>query len=149
MLYPYNAANLAKERYCSFAAIMKPYLRPRWQGIDTLELYLSGIRAYWRDRRADFLQVEGLPGTASHARARETIRAQIDGGWLISFLLLYHRNHVFADFQWHWFNLAGYREFNGAFYVKAVTYGNFRWLDFREVWDTGYQRKGGLICISA
>ena len=29
--------------------------------------------------------------------------------------------------------------------VKAVTYGNYEWLDLKELWDTGYEKKGGLI----
>ena len=29
--------------------------------------------------------------------------------------------------------------------VKAVSYGEWVWLDFKALWDTGYDEKGGLI----
>ena len=29
--------------------------------------------------------------------------------------------------------------------VKIVTYSGYRWFDFRRLWDTGYDHKGGLI----
>ena len=51
------------------------------------------------------------------------------------------------DYHWHWFNLAGYEKRGERFLVKAVTYGSFRWLDLEELWDTGYERKGGLIRV--
>lgn len=41
--------------------------------------------------------------------------------------------------------LTGYKKEAGHFSVKAVTYGGARWLDFRGLWDTGYEKKGGLI----
>ena len=30
-------------------------------------------------------------------------------------------------------------------FVKAVTYGEWAWVDFDRLWDTGYEQKGGLI----
>ena len=42
--------------------------------------------------------------------------------------------------------LRGYDEKpDGRFLVKAVTYGAYEWLDFAKLWNTGYDRKGGLI----
>ena len=32
--------------------------------------------------------------------------------------------------------------------VKAVTYSGHQWLDFRTLWDTGYESKGGLVLYS-
>ena len=29
--------------------------------------------------------------------------------------------------------------------VKVTTYGSFLWVGFDELWDTGHQRKGGLV----
>lgn len=149
LLYPYDAHRLGKKEYLAFSAIMKPYLHPNWQGIDTLDRYLSGVTAYWRDVGADTLKADGLPGTVSWKEAAQQIRERIDSGILIPFLLLYHKSPVFHDFQWHWFNLAGYEEFEEEFYVKAVTYGSFRWLNLQELWNTGYWKKGGLIRIFA
>ena len=42
--------------------------------------------------------------------------------------------------------MSGYDEKpDGRFLVKAVTYGAYEWLDFAKLWNTGYDRKGGLI----
>lgn len=147
VLYPYHADNLNKTDYQAFSAVMKKYLHPNWQGIDTLERYISGIAAYWNHSGMGVLKADGLPGTASWEKAAMQIKEQIDNKILIPFLLLYHKNIVFKDFQWHWFNLAGYEEFEDEFYVKAVTYGEFHWLNLRELWNTGYRRKGGIIRI--
>lgn len=148
-LYPYEAHSLSKKDYLAFSGRMKQYLHPSWQGIDTLERYLSGLTAYWHDTGADDLKADGVSGTASWKEAAKQVRGQIDCGILVPYLLLYHKSPVFHDFQWHWFNLAGYEEFDGEFYVKAVTYGSFRWFNLQELWNTGYRKKGGLIRIIA
>ena len=57
-LYPYEAFNLSKKDYLAFSGRMKHYLHPSWQGIDTLERYLSGLTAYWHDTGADGLKAE-------------------------------------------------------------------------------------------
>lgn len=147
-LYPYDPRRLNKKDYLAFSAMIKPYLRPRLRGIDTLKLYISGLSAYWNDVGAKQLRIDGLPGTAPWGEARERIREQIDGDMPVPFLLLHHKNRSLSNYQWHWFNLAGYGELDGKFYVKAVTYGNFRWLDLRELWDTGCRKKGGLIRVT-
>lgn len=149
MLYPYDAYSLNKQDYLSFSNIMKPYLHPRWQGIDTLDLYIAGLTAYFHDAGAHTLKADGLSGAVSWKIAAEQIKEQIDHGILVPFLLLYHKSRVLSDLQWHWFNLAGYEEFDGEFYVEAVTYGSFRWVDLRELWNTGYRRKGGIVRILA
>ena len=33
--------------------------------------------------------------------------------------------------------------------VKAVTYGEYRWIDFERLWDTGFAKRGGLILFDA
>jgi len=146
-LYPYDAHHLRKKDYLAFSAVMKPYLRPRAHGINTLEIYISGLSAYWQDRGTGFLKMEGLSGTASWQEAKTTIKEQIECEMLVPFLLLHHKNRLFDDFQWHWFNLAGYEESGGKFHVKAITYGSFFWMDLEELWDTGYPEKGGIISV--
>ena len=95
----------------------------------------------------NILETEGLSGTLSWQKAAKQIQEQIDSDILVPFLLLYHKNYALKDFQWHWFNLAGYEIFDTEFYVKAVTYGNFWWLNLQELWNTGYRKKGGIIHI--
>jgi len=146
-LYPYNAYNLNKKDYLEFSSIMKSYLHPSWQGIDTIERYLAGLMAYFHHSGINILETEGLSGTLSWQKAAKQIQEQIDSDILVTFLLLYHKNYALKDFQWHWFNLAGYEIFDTEFYVKAVTYGNFWWLNLQELWNTGYRKKGGIIHI--
>lgn len=146
-LYPGDPFHVTREDYHTFSKRMKPYLHPRWQGIDTLNIYLSGLTAYWRDVGVSGLRGSGLPGSAPWTQARDLVRAQVDAGIPTPCLLLYHTNPTFWDFQWHWFNLAGYEEFDGDFLVRAVTYGTDFWLDLQELGNTCRRRKGGLIQI--
>ena len=32
--------------------------------------------------------------------------------------------------------------------VKTVTYGNYKWIDLKKLWNTGHERKGGLIIFN-
>ena len=146
-LYPFAADQLTRNDYIALSKIVKPYLRPRLGGIDTLQLYSSGIRKFWEDRGVSFLELVEVPGTAPWKEARELILTQIDSGMLVPYLLLFHRNRAWKDFHWHWFNLAGYEIRKSHSLVKAVTYGGYRWLDLKELWETGYERKGGFISI--
>lgn len=144
-LYPYNAHCPTKREYLAFSKIMKPYLRPRWQGIDTLQIYLAGFSDYCRDVKVHSLKAEGLPGSAPFSEAKSVVKSQIDAGIPIPFLLLYHKSRLLKDFQWHWFNLAGYKDLAGEFYVKAITYGSEYWLNLEQLWDTGHEKRGGMI----
>ena len=31
--------------------------------------------------------------------------------------------------------------------VKAVTYSSYEWLDFEELWNTGYENRGAMVLI--
>jgi len=132
-LYPYEIKRLDKEDYINFSKIMKPYLKPRFHGIDTLDIFIDGFYKYLQD-------------VGAKEAAREII-SQIDKGISIPFLLLRHKNVNFKDLVWHWFMLVGYEEFEDEFYVKIATYGGFRWLSFYELWETGFEHKGGIVLI--
>lgn len=144
-LYPYDIANITKEDYIKFAMIMKPYLRPRLSGINTLKLYMDGFSKYMADRCSREIIMEPLDGSEPVEQAREALQQQINAGFPIPCLILHHRNKTFRNYDWHWFMLTGYESYEDTCMVKAATYGGFRWLDFGELWDTGYRKKGGLI----
>ena len=146
-LYPFDQERPCKEDYIQFSKQMKPYLRPRWKGIDTLDIYLEGIHAYWKDVGCEALEAAGFSGTEPFEEARRMVRQQIDLEMLVPFLTLHHKNPKLKDYVWHWYNLAGYKEAGEEFFVKAVTYGEFEWLDLRELWDTGFERRGGMILL--
>ena len=126
---------------------MKPYLKPRFHGIDTLEIFTDGFYKYLQDVGAPDVQLTGCPGEVPAKEAAREIISQIDKGISIPFLLLRHKNVNFKDLVWHWFMLVGYEEFEDEFFVKIATYGGFRWLSFYELWETGFGRKGGMVLI--
>jgi len=73
------------------------------------------------------------------------LKYQIDNGFPVPCLTLNHKNPLLDDYVWHWFLLTGYEIVNGNWFVKAVSYGYGRWLNFDLLWDTGFDKKGGLI----
>ena len=109
-LYPHPIQEISWNEYHEFAYIMKHYLCPRPNGIDTLELFMEGFGEYLKD-------------------------------------MLKHKNEKgpLEDYIWHWFILAGYEETGNDLLVKAVSYGEYKWFSLKEMWDTGYDKKGGMI----
>lgn len=148
-LYPGDAGCLTKQAYKEFSMKMKPYLKPRAGGIDRLETYIEGYARYLADLGNEdgrSLHMEPLHGEADVEEAKAAVRRQIDRGLPVPYLLLYHKDKKqFGDFTWHWFLLTGYQEREGRFYVTAATYGAATRLDFEEMWDTGYEKKGGMV----
>ena len=50
--------------------------------------------------------------------------------------------------MWHWFLIVGYEKTEDDLLVKIATYGKYRWISFKNLWDTGYEEKGGMIIIT-
>lgn len=148
-LYPYdNLAALTKQSYEQFAMEMKPYLKPRYSGIDKLSIYIDGFGKYLSDHGADNVHLTGFDGHESYSAARAFVTDRINSGYPVPYLNLRHRDPDFADFVWHWFLLTGYAVFDDVLMVKAVSYGEYVWLDFARLWNTGYTRKGGMISVT-
>lgn len=147
-LYPFDSNQLDKESYIAFSKIMKPYLRPRFRGIDTLDLYIDGIRAYFNDVKEQDLSVSGFGGDQDVEEAIKKVKQQIDDKIPIPFLLLKHKKKSLDFFTWHWFLIVGYEAYEEELMVKVATYGAYHWLSLRELWDTGYQEKGGMILLN-
>ena len=144
-LYPYDVHALTKQDYIDFSMKMKPYLRPRRNGVDALEIYMEGFEKYLADRGCASIRMKPLAGTEAVSRAKEALAAQIDRGFPVPCLVLKHKNPMFKDYVWHWFLLTGYDTAGDSCMAKAVTYGEWQWLDMDELWDTGFEKKGGLI----
>ncbi len=153
-LYPYDLQNISKADYERFAMYMKPYLRPRYSGINKLETYTEGFGRYLTDKGlrvnaepdAD-ISLTGFSGSKSYSEARRLVMDSIDAGFPISYLNLYHRDPYFRDFVWHWFIIAGYAVFSDIMMVKIISYGKSFWFDFAKLWNTGHRRKGGMIQV--
>ena len=145
-LCPFSTDQLRGRDYVAFFKTVKPYLRPRLMGINRLEIFVAAFKKFLKEHGTLFLDVLPWSGDHDEQNTVETIKQQIDRGFLIPYLLLHHKNPNFENYEWHWFLLTGYDEKpDGRFLVKAVTYGAYEWLDFAKLWNTGYDRKGGLI----
>ena len=145
-LCPFSTDQLRGRDYVAFFKTVKPYLRPRLMGINRLEIFVAAFKKFLKEHGTFFLDVLPWSGDHDEQNTVETIKQQIDRGFLIPYLLLHHKNPYFENYEWHWFLLTGYDEKpDGRFLVKAVTYGAYEWLDFAKLWNTGYDRKGGLI----
>lgn len=155
-LYPYSLSPVKKEEYVDFADKMRPYLSPRPMGINRLDIYMDGIEKYFRDAGSPDLITEPVDGNLPWEEAAEKLRTEIDAGYPVACLILKHKNPKMEDFVWHWFLLIGYETGeNGCqaedgeahLSVKTVTYSEAQWLDFQELWETGYREKGGLVLL--
>ena len=108
---------------------------------------MEGFGEYLKDVHEENLMMEALHGTHAYEEAREAVMRQIDSDSPIPYLMLKHQNkngHL-EDYIWHWFILAGYEETEDDLMVKAVSYGEYKWFSLKELWDTGYDKKGGMI----
>ena len=76
-LYPYDAAHLTREDYVAFSMKMKPYLRPRVNGVNKLYMFTEGFGKYLADAGERGLSLEELPGTESCGAAEDTSTADI------------------------------------------------------------------------
>ena len=146
-LYPFNPERLSRNDFVRFASFMKPYLSPRYHGIDFLETYICGLYDYMAGVGTNSLTLEGISGSVGYDLFAEAVTDQIDRNIPVPFLLLNHRDKRLDDFEWHWFNLAGYEELDGDVNVLTVTYGEYQWFSLRLLHATGYDRKGGMIRI--
>ncbi len=144
-LYPYEQKHLTKRDYIRFGMVMKPYLRPRWSGVDTLDIYIDGFQKYLSEHRCKTICMTPFYGDRTVSEAEKALKKQIDSELPVPCLILNHKSRALKDYEWHWFLLTGYELFEDKCLVKAVTYGSWQWLDFEELWNTGYQRKGGLV----
>lgn len=147
-LYPFDTNQLTKKDFLAFGKQMKPYLRPRITGVNTLQIYLDGVRSYLKDCHAEGLHLEGFSGNLPVVAAKTMVRHQIDNNIPIPFLLLRHKKPELRNLVWHWFILGGYREYDNKFFVKIITYGNYHWVNLEDLWNTGYAQKGGMIILN-
>lgn len=144
-LYPHEKNHISKADYVDFAYVMEPYLKPRETGIDRLDIYIDGFTAFLHDRQVTDISMTPWDGHKDIAATQNVIIEQINSGWPIPCLTLLHRHPLMEDYVWHWYIINGYETFADTMMVKTVTYGTWRWFDLSVLWNTGYDRKGGLI----
>ncbi len=144
-LYPFDINEISRKDYTRFGMKMKPYLRPRFSGINKTSIYVDGLSEYLKDLGETRIRIRDFQGDEDVKLAGKHVMEQIDKGFLIPFLTLNHKDRKLKDYVWHWYILNGYRYDGEKLWVKAVTYGEYQWIDFDELWDTGYSNKGGMI----
>ncbi len=157
---PFDPHDFSRADYVDFAHVMEKYLWPRRTGIDKLSIFVDGYEKYLRDRgvTADTadgasgggiiaVRLDTLDGTEPYEKAAEALIRQIDAGFPVPTLILNHKNKKYKDYVWHWFLINGYEEREGTLMVKAVTYSNYEWMDLKQLWDTGYERRGGFVLV--
>lgn len=167
---PGAALGIDRDTYIRFTEVMKPYLHPRWSGIDKLYLFTEGLARYYEEQGVIDMEMEEFDGGNDVVEAIERVKEQINAGYPIPCLILNHRNPAMEDYIWHWFLLVGYETKDTTevaeeqenhvimkdgteaesgsmddFYVKTATYSEADWVRFSELWNTGYPVKGGLI----
>ena len=142
---PENAAAMTKDDYVRFAYEMKPYLSPRMTGIDRLEIFISGYARYLSDKGETRLTMSPFSGGEPYEKALNAVKRQIDDGYPVAALILNHRDKRLEDYVWHWFLINGYDETQDDFLVKTVTYSHYRWISLRDLWNTGFHRRGGFV----
>ena len=147
-LCPHAHDNVSRDDYVDFAYIMEPYLRPRWTGIDRLDIYIDGFSKYLHDHDINDISLSPWSGERNLEDTKTIIKQQIDQGWPIPCLTLKHTHPAMDDYVWHWYIINGYEQFDNTLMVKTVTYGTWRWFDLATLWDTGNSPKGGLILFS-
>jgi len=146
-LYPFNINSLQKEDYIKFSKSMKEHLYPRMKGIDTLELYIDGFKSYLDCVKDEDININPFSGENSVYEGEKTVISQINKEIPIPFLLLKHKNKYMDELIWHWFLIVGYKEIDEDLFVKVATYGKYKWVSFEELWESGYNKKGGMIIV--
>ena len=147
-LYSYDIAHISCADYERFAMLMKPYLRPRYSGINRTSTYIEGLSAYLEDHGYK-CDITDFDLNSRYSEARSFVTDSIDAGFPVAYLNLYHRDPAFSDFVWHWFLLAGYAVYSDTMMVKVISYGECYWFDFARLLNTGHHRKGGMVRINS
>lgn len=143
-LCDFDTNNFSKSDYVRLTNIMKPYLHPRMSGVNKTSMFIDGFKKYLADKGSN-IKLSSFDGNEKAYKARAFVKAQIDNALPVPVLVLYHQNKLFKDYTWHWFIINGYNEVEGKMLVKVVSYGEWKWFDFDELWNSGYSKKGGLI----
>ena len=146
-LYPFNRNLLHKEDYIKFSETMKEHLYPRKDGIPTLELYIDRFKSYLDSVKDEYINISSFSAKRPIYEGEKIIINQINKGIPIPFLLLRHKNKDMYELIWHWFLIVGYKEIEEELFVKIATYGKYQWVLFRKIWESGHNKKGGIIII--
>lgn len=77
-LYPFDVRNLSRRDYVDFSMKMKPYLKPRVNGVNKLWMFTEGFGNYLSDCGEHGIIMEELSGSRSSC-GRQIRQRKIDG----------------------------------------------------------------------
>lgn len=137
--------NIPWSAYEEFTQYMKPYLRPRFQGVDRLEIFTDAANKYLSDHGVTGLEVDSLSADVSYNVFEETLVRQIDRDIPVPCLILRHKQKNLNDFSWHWFWFSGYKKTEERCLVETISYGQSHTFSLYELWRSEHKRKGGVI----
>lgn len=144
-LYHGDVNNITKAEYESFAMRMKPFLSPRFSGINRLEIFADGFDDYLKSVGDTAIKMSFLYSDCEYGRFLTEVKRLIDIGMPVPMLVLRHKEPRLADFVWHWFWIAGYEEFEDTCIVKVISYGTYHYFSLYDLWNSGHSEKGGII----
>lgn len=142
-LYPYETEIITKAQFRKFAKTMYRYVYPGRRGMPETGMFEAGFSAYAAST-GETVRYETLSGEADAAAAEAFIRAAVDGGRSVQYLLLEHCAPDVDDIEWHWFTVTGYDDADG-FDIIFSTWGERRQENLAKLWETGKEERGGLL----
>ena len=145
---PYLPDSMTIKDYDEYSMILKPYIRPRFNGVTRLSIFTEGFGRYLKDRGYE-AEFELCVGKDDSDKARDFIIEALSRNLPVACLILSHRDPDLKDLNWHWFSLTGYEYVDGRFCVVYHTYGEKLTVDFEKLWNTGSPIKGGLVALKA
>ena len=147
-LYPGDSHKISRADYARFTRMMKPYLHPRIQGINTTQLWMDGFSAYLQDRGEHRMTLTAMGQTNTPIEvAARAIARQLEADLPVPFLLLRTDRPALKDFNWHWFLLTACRGNGEDMGVQTATYGERQWFPLSHLWYTPYTPKGGAVLL--
>lgn len=145
-IVPFSTKHLTQSMYLELGMKMKPYIRPRMGGVSKLSIFTKGLGKYVKDQGYD-AKFYTCPGDVDVEEAKKFIIEQLGRNLPIACLLLRHREKKFSDIVWHWFMITGYEEKDEDLLLTYHTYGEKLKISLKEMWNTGFRKKGGLVSV--
>ena len=146
-LYPFDPQQVTRADFLRFFERMFYYLHPGIGGMTSIDKFAAQIGKYISTTGAD-TRTRVLRGNADYGQAEAFVKQSLDNGFPVMYLMLKHRNPVFADYEWHWFTLTGYEDDGADMDITFATWGEKHTFSLRQAWDTGKAWRGGMVALT-
>ncbi len=146
-LYRPDSLRTPKADFMRYVEEVFDYIYPHEHGLDTLELFVKSYEDFAKTKNTK-VSYHTLDGAAAYEKAEAFVKAAIDNGLPLAYLLLRHTDQRFLEYNWHWFTVTGYAQTASGLELIFGTWGTRRTLPFRDLWNTGHEQKGGMVVIA-